>query len=198
MVRQCPAVDELGAIRRAVGALPTPDAGAGHNGDAAVAMLLRETPAGVELLFIHRAEHPRDPWSGHMAFPGGRVEPRDEGPLATALRETQEEIGVDLAKRARLLGCLSPVRTHRALPRFVFPFVFEVEGELKMVLNSEVQETMWVPLAFLADRANRGTFVWTGRGVPLPLPRYFYRERMIWGLSLSMVDELLHVTDAGP
>jgi 8-oxo-dGTP pyrophosphatase MutT (NUDIX family) len=193
VVRQWPAVDDLEAIRRALSGRLAPDEPAGGSGDAAVAMLLRGAPGGAELLFIHRAEHPHDPWSGHMAFPGGRLERGDASPLEAAVRETREEIGVDLSNRAELLGRLSPVRTHRALPRFVFPFVFEVEGALEVTLNGEVQEVLWVPLAFLADRGNRDTFVWKGRGVPLPLPRYLYRERMIWGLSLSMVDELLRL-----
>src|SRR5688572_15001632 len=77
---------------------------------AAVAAILREVPgmSAAELFFIRRAEHPQDPWSGHIAFPGGRRDPGDPNLLATAMRETLEEVGIDLS-RAKLLGRLPDV-----------------------------------------------------------------------------------------
>jgi 8-oxo-dGTP pyrophosphatase MutT (NUDIX family) len=161
---------------------------------AAVAAVLRAGAAGVELLFIHRAEHHLDPWSGHMAFPGGRVEAEDPDPLAAALRETREELALDLERDAILLGALPEVHTHlRHGPGalVVVPFVFEVRGEPALVPNREVQEAVWVPLPFLLDRANRGDFLWHGRGFPLLLPCYRYEGRLIWGLTLAMLDPLL-------
>ncbi|MGB5283894.1 MAG: NUDIX domain-containing protein, partial [Polyangiales bacterium] len=71
-----------------------------HEKWAAVAMLLREGASGPEVFFIRRAEHPRDPWSGHMAFPGGRRDAGDATLLDTAMRETREEVGVDLSREA--------------------------------------------------------------------------------------------------
>ena len=73
---------------------------------AAVATILREGLEGPEVLLIRRAENPRDPWSGHMAFPGGREAPEDRDLLATAVRETHEEVGLDLQRSAHLLGRL--------------------------------------------------------------------------------------------
>ena len=64
---------------------------------AAVAMLLREAAEGPEVFFIERARHPGDPWSGHMAFPGGRVEVGDPDVRAAVERETLEEVGISLA-----------------------------------------------------------------------------------------------------
>lgn len=161
---------------------------------AAVAAVLRGDREGVELLFIRRAEHPRDPWSGQMGLPGGRVDPGDRDPLAAAVRETREELALDLDAHARLLGPLSEVRTHLPLgrpPHSVAPFVFALEREATLVPNHEVQEALWVPLAFLADRGNRRSMTWVRGGVPLPMPCYHWGERIIWGLTLRIVDELL-------
>ena len=163
---------------------------------AAVAAILRQGPAGrgAELLFIRRSEHPRDPWSGHMGLPGGRVDPGDGTPFAAALRETREELGLDLARTARPLGRLSEVRTHLsgdALPKSVVPFGFALDSVPELVLNHEVQEAVWVPLGFLADPANRDTMSHVHRGTTLALPCYHFEGRVIWGLTLWIVDDLL-------
>jgi 8-oxo-dGTP pyrophosphatase MutT (NUDIX family) len=161
---------------------------------AAVAGVLRETGDSAEMLFILRAEHPGDPWSGQMAWPGGRIDPGDAGPLVTAVRETREELALNLERDAELLGTLSEVRTHLRRgpgPLSVVPFVFALRGEPTLVPNREVQEAFWVPLSFFLTGRNRGRFVWTGRGVPLVMPCYRYNGRVIWGLTLRMLDELL-------
>jgi len=191
-------VDErvtLEALRRVLARLDPPRASVALPGQtAAVAAIVRERARGAEMLFIRRAEHPRDPWSGDMGWPGGRVDPDDASPLAAAVRETREELSLDLERDATLLGALAPVRTHLRHgpgPLWVAPFVFEVHATPQLKPNVEVQEALWVPLAFLADRANRGTFIWTGFGVPRPMPCYRYDGRVIWGLTLRMLDDLL-------
>ena len=161
---------------------------------AAVAGVFRERDVGLELLFIRRAEHPRDPWSGNMGWPGGRAHAGDGSPLVTAVRETREELALDLERDADLLGALSERRTHlrvQGVPLAVAAFLFALRGDPVLSPNYEVQETVWVPLSYLLDRSNRGHFVWTGRGVPLPLPCYRYQGRVIWGLTLGLLDELL-------
>jgi len=165
---------------------------------AAVAAVLRERANGAELLFIRRAEHPKDPWSGQMGLPGGRVDASDASPLAAALRETREEIGLDLASLGRPLGRLSEVRTHLPLgsvPHSVVPFAFAVDGDPPLERNEEVQETLWVPVSFFLDRRNRSAFTWVRRGLPLPMPCYTWRGRVIWGLTLRIVDELLEIVE---
>ena len=161
---------------------------------AAVAAVLRPYPGGAELLFIHRAEDPRDPWSGHMAFPGGRVDPNDVDPYSAVLRETREEVGLDLTADAEQVGRLSDVRAvgrGRPLSMVISPFVFALEKAPELVTNHEVAEAVWVPLDFLADRSNRSTTPYRRNGLSLELPCYRYGDHLIWGMTLGMADELL-------
>lgn len=159
---------------------------------AAVAICLRPGNA-LELLFIRRAEHPRDPWSGHMAFPGGRVEPWDSGPLHAAVRETLEEVAVELP-REDLIGSLTPIRApHRGkrAPLVVHPFVFRVPSSTRTRPDArEVQETMWIPLRFFYE-SPRSEMNWEYGGQTFRLPSYDYDGRRIWGMTLRMLDELL-------
>ena len=193
---------DVGSIERAMARVDAQeDPGVPASRKAAVAAIVRDAAGGPELLFIRRAEHPRDPWSGQMGLPGGRVDPGDVSPFAAAVRETAEEIGLDLAGAARPIGRLSEVRTHLPLgtvPHSVVPFVFAVEGEPALSLNHEVQETLWVPLGFLSDRDNRSAFTWIRRGIPVPMPCFKYDGRVIWGLTLRIVEELLEVSTAAP
>ena len=181
-------------LRRALARLGRPGEQRSYDLTAAVAAVVRDRAEGPELLFIRRAEHPKDPWSGDMGLPGGRVDPGDAGPLAASIRETREELALDLERCGVLLGAMPFVRTHLRVgrgPLWVAPFVFELLAEPVLIPNHEVQEALWVPLSFLMDRGNRHSFVWTGRGFPLPMPCYRFRGRVIWGLTLRMIDGLL-------
>lgn len=163
---------------------------------AAVALILRERPefSDVELLLIRRSEHPRDPWSGHMGFPGGRVESSDESPLQTAKRETKEEVGINLDTSARFLGRLSELRARsrrKLLKMSIFPFVFATTEQFELQRNEEVSEAVWIPLEFFLDRRNREELQVSTEGNEYSFPCYIYDGRTIWGLSLMMLDEFL-------
>jgi 8-oxo-dGTP pyrophosphatase MutT (NUDIX family) len=162
---------------------------------AAVAIVLREGDRGLDVLMIKRAERDGDPWSGHMGFPGGRSEPGDEHALATAVRETVEEIDLDLDRDGRPLGRLSDLMTRpgrRGGSMVITPFVFATDLEAPQFrCNEEVDEVLWVPLGFLGDHSNRERMSWKTGGIPIDIPCYFYRGRRIWGLSLMMLDELM-------
>ena len=161
---------------------------------AAVAAVLRPGEDGAELLFIHRAEDPRDPWSGHMAFPGGRVDPGDADPFAAALRETHEEVGLDLHSVAEQIGRLSDVAAigrGRPMNMVINPYVFAASSPAPLIPNHEVAAVVWVPASYLADHRNRESMEYQRGGLSLELPCYRYQDRLIWGLTLGMVDELL-------
>jgi 8-oxo-dGTP pyrophosphatase MutT (NUDIX family) len=156
---------------------------------AAVALVLREGPRGIEALFIRRAEHPHDPWSGQMAFPGGRAEPGDGDARATAIRETKEEIGVDLAATAEYLGGLDEVRAMarlRPMNLTIAPFVFRLREPFEPVLSDEVRSLHWLPLSGLLDTAARSTMEYAHQGVAHEFPCLRLEELVIWGLTYRM------------
>lgn len=165
---------------------------------SAVAMILQVRDGNLHILMIRRAERRGDPWSGHMAFPGGRMDPHDAHGFAVALRETEEEIGLRLGPREPCIGRLSEISARPrpgALGMVVTPFVFRLERQVNFVTNHEVAEVVWVPLEFLLDAANRREMIWEYRGARIPVPCYFYEGRRIWGLSLMMLHELLDLVE---
>ena len=168
---------------------------------AAVAAIFRQGAHGAELLFIQRARHPEDPWSGQLGFPGGRVEEDDDSPLAAARRETFEEIGLDLSESVgvRCVGLLHQIQARarqKILPMVISPFAYLHEGAEQgrgsLDLNHEVEAAFWVPLSELAAPHLR---IWhesarsetpfrfraldLGRSVPL------------WGITHRMTMEIL-------
>ncbi len=170
---------------------------------AAVAIVLRDSPAGIELLLIRRAEAEHDPWSGHVSFPGGRAEPADESLEATAVRETAEETGIDLRRDARALGRLDEVRAMargRPVDLVIAPFVFRLLRPVVGAPNHEVVSLHWLPLATLLDPAVRAPFEVRYEGEALRLPSLRVAGLVVWGLTFRMFAsfaELLQRAAAG-
>jgi 8-oxo-dGTP pyrophosphatase MutT (NUDIX family) len=151
-------------------------------------------PAGADLLFIRRAARAGDPWSGDMAFPGGRLEPHDPDLRHTAIRETAEELGLDLS-RARCHGALevlrSPVRAP-VNPIAVVPWVFTLDAwPTHFAPNEEVASVHTFALARILSGEGRSTFRWRAHGTELELPCMDLDGQRIWGLTLRMVDDLV-------
>jgi 8-oxo-dGTP pyrophosphatase MutT (NUDIX family) len=160
---------------------------------AAVALVFSPTDEGLSVCMIRRAEHPNDPWSGHMAFPGGRRELDDLDSLATAIRETQEEIGISLS-REQCLGTLTPVFVPLSLgvgPMTIEAFVFGLDSPLSPKANAEVAGVYQFPLAQLVASEGRGTFEYQHHGVPVTLECVDLQGCRVWGLSLRILDYLL-------
>lgn len=160
---------------------------------AAVAIIL--VPGPDQLLLIRRAEHERDPWSGQMGLPGGRREPGDADLLATVLRETREELGVDL-DRATLIGTmddLAPI-TPVLPPIIVRPHLFllaEMPGPL--LLSSEVQYIRWARVAELGSPTVYRPYTFEHRGVPLTRPAYHLGDDVVWGMTERILTPVLEM-----
>jgi 8-oxo-dGTP pyrophosphatase MutT (NUDIX family) len=165
---------------------------------SAVAMILQVRAGELHILMIKRADREGDPWSGHMAFPGGRMDKADAHGYAVAVRETEEEVGLSLGPQDQCIGRLSDLnaRPHKGtFGMAVSPFVFRLEREVTFTPNYEVAEVVWVPLEFLLDTDNREKMTWEYKGVKIPMPCYMYGKRCIWGLSLMMLDELMDLIE---
>ena len=163
---------------------------------AAVAIVLRERAEDTDVLLIKRAEHEGDPWSGDMAFPGGHREPHDADLAAAALRETQEEIGLAV-DRANMIGELSQQRpSRRAFDMLVSPFVFFLDGDPSFDLSSEVDATLWSPLAPMHGGHSHTSEDRLIAGVPTPFNGYRVPGgHFVWGLTYRMIETLFEALD---
>jgi len=182
------AIDDL---RRAL-ATHRPQVLAGRR-RAAVAVVVHDAASGPEMLFIERARHPADPWSGHMAFPGGRVDPGDADARAAAERETREELGLSL-EGAENLGRLDDLHAGVRLvaPLVLSAFVYRLDRRVPLTPNHEVAEALWVPVTALLDPARhvgyrRGLAKWPGVCVGNP------DRHVVWGLTYRLLEGLFGV-----
>ena len=163
--------------------------GATHS--AAVALVLRSRGRVLEALLIKRAEHEGDPWSGHIGLPGGRAEAHDDGLIDTAVRETEEEIGLRLDRSCDLLGGLDETRATARLKSIdmrIAPFVFAAkDAPDTLTLSDEVAETHWISLTELFDSASSSSVTTLLAGETLRFPAIEVRGLAIWGLTLRML-----------
>jgi 8-oxo-dGTP pyrophosphatase MutT (NUDIX family) len=163
--------------------------------DAAVAAIFRvASHDALELLMIERASYAGDPWSGHIAFPGGRREPYDVTLLDTALRETREETGVDILTAGRVLGALERVDplSPSLPPLSIAPFVALLTREVSLSISDEVAGAFWVPLAALQHvDASREVEVTLSNGTARRVRAFVHGGYTIWGLTERILRDLL-------
>lgn len=165
------------------GAVPAPLDGQRR---AAVAVVLH----GYDLLLMKRTERASDPWSGHVSLPGGRYEAADGHLLATAIRETREELHVELAQ-AELLGSLPTLHPISAGPRGmeVTPFVFAVPSRPSVRTSAEAEAVFWLPLTEVVAGRLDGTYLHPESS--MSFPSWQYDGYTVWGLTMRIVHELL-------
>lgn len=161
---------------------------------AAVTMLLDEGRDGAAILLIHRAERPGDPWSGHMAFPGGFRSPDETDLFHTAVRETREEVGIDIERAGECIAALDDVRASGGQPLdlIVRPYVCALTASVApRPQRGEVQRAIWIPMAALRDGRSNATYRQRFAGHDVDFPAFVYQGFTIWGLTFRMLTNLL-------
>ena len=165
-----------------------------HAGEAAVALLLTPASDDLDALFIRRAQKAGDPWSGHVALPGGRRDTGDADLFGTAVRETREETGVSLTP-FDLLGEADDITPRTpVLPNIIIrPFVFALGAKPAVHPSSEVASWLWVPLSRLKSAATRTQV--DIRGSPTEVPAFVLGSDVIWGLTERILKPIIDLLD---
>jgi 8-oxo-dGTP pyrophosphatase MutT (NUDIX family) len=172
----------------------SPAADGAGEASAAVATILREGELGAEALFIKRAERASDPWSGHLAFPGGKREPKDATLLDTCIRETEEEVGLRL-RPASLLTRLADVRA-RSNGYRVAQFVFALDNpSAKITMNAEVAAILWAPLSRIERDGGKETMEWKSGDKTITLPCVHLGDYVLWGMTYRMTSQVIVAAD---
>ncbi len=162
---------------------------------AAVSVILKPEEgerASLEMLLVKRKEREGDPWSGHMAFPGGRFEKTDGQILHTAIREAMEETGINL-RECELLGSLEEVVPSRLRMIRVLPFVVLAPEMTGVALdNREIAQSFWVPVSYFTDKKNIGSNSIDRFGIKSEVPSYkLFGQYVVWGLTFRIIQDLI-------
>ena len=156
---------------------------------AAVSIVLSDRIAP-KVLLIRRSERDGDPWSGQIAFPGGKFQAEDESLRQTAIRETLEEVGIDLAAKSDFLGYLRTFRTHTG-DMDVVPTVFLLREECPVRINEEVASFMWADLAGMLSGEANSTFRVRRGDEFRDAPAFKVGAYVIWGLTHRIISSLV-------
>jgi 8-oxo-dGTP pyrophosphatase MutT (NUDIX family) len=160
---------------------------------ASVMVILREEKNGCSMLFIKRREYASDLFSGHMAFPGGKMQKEDESKLETAIRETFEETGIDLKKNGRILGELDDVNPINPMANhyIVTPYVALVGEDTQVKPNEEVAEFVWIPLSDFKNEKALEARVVEKYGMKLEDFIFRHQDYLIWGMTARILRQFL-------
>jgi len=155
---------------------------------ASVAVIVNSEDRGGSVLLIRRTVRSDDPWSGQIGFPGGHKSPMDTSFLHTAMRETAEEVGIELTEE-ELLGSLPFVATLSRRVQ-VAPFVFQLKFRPTVRMNREVAESFWVPLGELCELQVERREVQAG-SEKFKVSCYVLQDRVVWGLTFRILNIIL-------
>ncbi|MCG8424985.1 MAG: CoA pyrophosphatase [Proteobacteria bacterium] len=170
---------------------------------SAVAVLLRYRRESPDILLMKRSEREGDRWSGQVCLPGGRASQGDIDLRATAVRETREEVGLDLLATARPIGRLDTIHTRaraRLLPLTVTPFVFVQTKKGKLSLGHEAETAFWLPVDRVASGELSGNYTYRIGPLPTTWPCWRYDGHVVWGLTYKILGQFLDLlgnTDLG-
>ena len=160
-----------------------------QDANAAVALLLKPKRNDFDLLLVKRVESPSDPWSGQMALPGGKREPKDASLKDTVMRETLEETGVALCK-CRFLGVLDAVRSEPKPDFKILPFVVLLEAEPELKLNkAELETFIWVPYEVVVQSKGVAEFSF-GK-----VPAYIFADAIVWGVTYKILSKFVEAVE---
>ena len=159
-----------------------------EHAQAAVAILVRTHGEDLEFFLVKRAEVDDDPWSGDMAFPGGKKNLQDATLIDTAVREVQEETSIDLTDKP-IIGFMPPVFSAVRRTLAVQPIVYKYDEEPEVNLNYELTKYLWAPLSEIKKGKTHAVVKgWEG-------PVYQVQGETVWGLTYRMLDNILRLMD---
>jgi 8-oxo-dGTP diphosphatase len=160
-----------------------------QDANAAVALLLKPRRGDFDLLLVKRVESLSDPWSGQMALPGGKGEPKDASLKGTVMRETLEETGVALGG-CRFLGVLDAVRSEPKPDFKILPFVILLEDAPELKLNmAELETFIWVPYERLVQSKGVVEFSFG------ETPAYRFADAVVWGITYKILSEFVEIVE---
>lgn len=156
--------------------------------NAAVALLLKLEKGNLNILIVERVENPADPWSGQMAFPGGKRDSKDLNLKQTVMRETLEETNISLLDRCRFLGVLTALGSKPRPDIRILPFVILLEHEPSIRLSEkELKEFVWIPLKDILSSKRNVKFSFG------EFPAYVVGGKVIWGLTYRVLENFFQV-----
>jgi 8-oxo-dGTP pyrophosphatase MutT (NUDIX family) len=158
-----------------------------QDADAAVSLMLKPMNQDFKVLFVKRVENPADPWSGQVAFPGGKRDAKDKNLKQTVVRETLEETNVNLLDGCHFLGVLTAVRSTRRPEMKILPFIVLLEHDPTIKLNiQELEGFVWISLEELVQNKSTVKFSFG------EFPAYIVGSSVIWGLTYRILENFFH------
>ncbi|MGB7292745.1 MAG: CoA pyrophosphatase [Thermodesulfobacteriota bacterium] len=161
---------------------------------AAVMVILKDGGPGYSVLFIKRTENEGDVFSGHMAFPGGKMRIADKDTLDTAIRETVEETGIDINKSGTVIGELDDFYPNnpKANHYVVTPYLSLLEEEVELKLDAaEVADSVWIPIQHLNNPRNQEVRILERKGRVSEDFVFYYSDYVIWGMTGRILHQFL-------